>query len=64
VKIELDLNQCELVLQSLEYTKSAFENTSYPTYEMKRERVDSVQGVIDILREERKREKHERTNSD
>ena len=63
VNIELDRSQAALVLQSLEYTKSAFENTTYPSYEMKRERVGEVQEIIDVIRKERKREKHERANS-
>ena len=56
MRVELDLLEAEIVLTSLEFTKGAFEKSSYPTYEMKREKVDSVQRIITRIREERKKE--------
>jgi len=60
MKVELDMAEAEMVITSLEYTKSAFENTSYPTYEMRRQKLDDVQRVITRFREERKKEKEKR----
>jgi hypothetical protein len=57
MQVEFDLAEAELVITSLEYTKSAFENTKYPSYEMKREKIDEVQRIITRIRKERQREK-------
>jgi len=38
------------ILESLQYTKQRFDNYKYPTYELRRERLDEVQGVIERIR--------------
>jgi hypothetical protein len=61
VTIELSQEQAHLVLTSLEYTKSAFEGTQYPTLAMKRQRIKDVVEVIDAVRDARKKDRKEKT---
>lgn len=46
------LSQYDLafILESLEYTKSRFDNYSYPTYELRRQRLELVESVIAHVR--------------
>jgi hypothetical protein len=60
MRLNLDLAEAELLITSLEYTRLAFEETSYPTYEMKRDRIGDVERIINRIREERKRERGKR----
>lgn len=49
--IELEGSELELALESLRYTKQAFEQYErYPSHETKAERVAEVQRLIDKLR--------------
>jgi hypothetical protein len=55
VTVELESSELELVLESLRYTKQAFEQYErYPSDEFKAERVAKVQRLIDKLRGRRR----------
>jgi hypothetical protein len=59
VNVELSQSQVDLVLTSLEFTKSAFERASYPTHALKKAKVKNVVDVMDVLRKARKQEEKE-----
>ena len=52
----LTLNDCTFILESLEYTRKAFQETgisphgTYPSNEFKQERMAEVEGVIERVR--------------
>ncbi len=56
MEIPLTLEDCNFVLESLEYTRKAFQETgiaphgTYPSYEFKQERMSEVEGVIKRVR--------------
>lgn len=46
----LTLADCELILQSLEYTRQSFSRYAYPTEDVKAARLKDVQDAIDHVR--------------
>lgn len=56
MEIALTLDDCNFILESLEYTRKAFRETgiaphgTYPSYEFKQERMAEVEGVIERVR--------------
>ena len=54
--IRLDSSDADIVLTSLEFTKSAFQKASYPSVQIKRDKVKQVDRLIHLIREERKKE--------
>lgn len=56
ITIEITRGDCDLLVESLGYTKRAFLNyTDYPTHESKRKQVDRVDKLITKIRQARKR---------
>lgn len=49
-KVTLTERDWEFILESLRNTKRAFSDTNYPTREMRRERLEVAQGVIDKVK--------------
>lgn len=47
----LNTSDFELLLESLEYTKFRFENTQYPTYELRQSQLERVNTVIEKVRD-------------
>lgn len=47
----LTRSDCSFILTSLRYTEMKFENYLYPTYELKRQRLDECYAVIMKVRE-------------
>ena len=47
---KFDLGDIELLLESLNYAKLRFESTEYPSYELKRERINRAEAVMAKLR--------------
>jgi hypothetical protein len=56
VTVELSEGQVELVLTSLEFTKSAFERASYPNQAIKRAKIKNVVSAMDAIRKAKKEE--------
>jgi hypothetical protein len=50
MRVSLKKSEAELVIQSLNYTRRAFENYTYPTYAFKVERIKEVEEVIGKFR--------------
>lgn len=46
----LSLYDLAFILESLEYTKSRFDNYPYPTYELRRQRLELVESAIAHVR--------------
>jgi hypothetical protein len=55
--VELSEAQVDLVLTSLEFTKSAFERTSYPTPAIKKRKVRDVVDAMDAIKKAKKTER-------
>lgn len=54
MKEQLTKDDIDFILTSLEYTRMNFENTQYPTYELRQsqlQRVDSVKAKVRALRD-------------
>ena len=51
---ELTKTELDFILTALEFTKSKFENYSYPTYQLKLERIAEVEKLMDKVREIKK----------
>ncbi len=47
---QLDINDFEFILTSLEYTRLKFENTQYPAYELKQSQLERVNSVMKKIR--------------
>ncbi len=56
----LTIEDCNFILESLQYTKRNFENcNSYPSYQFKLDRIGEVETLIEKLRKIRKDMKSE-----
>ena len=56
--MELTQQEYELIIQSLRYTRQAFENYMYyPSYEFKQSRIKEVDIIIEKIRREYERSK-------
>lgn len=48
---KLSIHDLDVILQSLEHTRHKFENYEYPSYEIKKQRLDEVNAVMAKVRE-------------
>lgn len=52
---ELSKDDCEYILECLEYTKRAYNSTTYPTHELRKAQFDRLSAVQEKLRRIRDR---------